>query len=438
LTGYHTVRPHSEKQQRAIFSDKPIIIAATGIQFGKTTIGALRTKIAMHRFTQRDDAFIVAAPNYKIMSQATLPAFLKIMDGFGEYKEQKAEFHMYNGGICYMRTGTDPDSVVGITNVRHIWGDEAGKYSLYFHENLQARASFKEAPICYTTSPYTLNWVYKDYIRLRMKDPNSLEELELIQARSNENPYFPQKEYERKKASMDPRRFNMIYGGQFSKMEGLVYDNFNEELHICDPIIFGNDTRFIAGVDWGYTAPACIAVLALTPNDGVYLVTEFYKSGQTIGNLVDAAKRLEAIYGIERFYCDPASPANIAEFSKAGMTALPADNDIRPGVDALYELIQTDKFKVFRGKAPHFIDEISLYHYATDEDIPENKDVKERGPVKQDDHAMDAVRYPVLALKQSHNFRKLSPKVPGSSSADLRSHKSDHLLKRKQVDEYDW
>jgi len=107
-------------------------------------------------------------------------------------------------------------------------------------------------------------------------------------------------------------------------------------------------------------------------------------------------------------------------------------------VDALYELIQTDKFKVFRGKAPHFIDEISLYHYATDEDIPENKDVKERGPVKQDDHAMDAVRYPVLALKQSHNFRKLSPKVPGSSSADLRSHKSDHLLKRKQVDEYDW
>ena len=142
------VSPHSNKQEQAIFSEKPIVIAATGIQWGKTSVGALRTKIAMHTYTDKTDAFIVAAPNYKIMSQATLPAFLKIMEGYGDYKEQKAEFHMHAGGICYMRTATDPDSVVGITNVRHIWGDEAGKYPLYFHENLQARASFKHAPIC--------------------------------------------------------------------------------------------------------------------------------------------------------------------------------------------------------------------------------------------------------------------------------------------------
>ena len=433
-----TIVPHSEKQETAIFSLKPIVIAASGIQFGKTTIGALRTKMAMHEHTEKDDAFIVAAPNYKIMSQATLPAFLKIMEGYGEYKEAKAEFHMYSGGICFMRTATDPDSVVGITNVRHIWGDEAGKFPLYFHENLQARASFKQAPICYTTSPYTLNWVYKDYIRKRLKDPECLPELELIQARSDENPYFPKAEFERKRQSMDPRRFNMIYGGQFSKMEGLVYDNFNEELHICEPRGFDPSTIFIAGVDWGFTAPAAIMVLAVTKDDGVYLVAEHYKSGLTIAQLVEVAQRLKVIYGIERFYADPSAPANIAEFNKARLTCLEADNEIRPGVDALYELIQTDKFKVFRGKAPHFVDEISLYHYPSEEDLPADKDVKERGPVKQNDHAMDAIRYPVLALKKSHSFRKVSPKVPGSSSADLRSHKSDHLLKKRITEDYDW
>jgi len=436
--GMNVVRAHSPKQEKAIFSQKPIVICASGIQYGKTTVGALRMKMAMHRHTSKDDAFIIAAPTYKIMTQATLPAFLRLMDGYGEYHKADAIFEMYNGGLCYMRTGTDPDSVVGITNVRKIWGDEAGLFSLYFHENLQARASFKEAPITYTTSPYTLNWVYKDYIRLRNKDPHCLPDLELIQARSDENPYFPRAEFERKKQSMDPRRFNMIYGGEFHKMEGLVYDNFQEDLHVVEPRNFPNGTVYVCGVDWGFTAPSVLIVLAVTPDDGVYLVSEFYKTNHTIGMLIEVAQRLQAIYDIERFYADPSSPANIAEFNKAGLTCIAADNDIRAGVDAFYELIQKDRFKVIRGKAPHFLDEVSIYHYPTEEDLPPDRDTKDRLPVKQHDHAMDATRYPVLALKKSHNFRKLSPRVPGTSSADLRSHLSDHLLKKRTQQDYDW
>lgn len=429
---------HSEKQEKALFTDKRIVIAATGIQWGKTSLGAMRIKIAMHTHTDPSDNFIIAAPTYKIMTQATLPNFLQMMDGYGEYSKADAVFRMHNGGTCYMRTGTDPDSVVGITNVRAIWGDEAGLFSLYFHENLQARSSIKECPIVYTTSPYSLNWVYTDYIRKWHKDRSLVPDLELIQARSDENPYFPRKEFESKKRSMDPRRFNMIYGGEFHKMEGLVYDNFNEEIHVVDPRSFERDTIFVAGVDWGYTAPAAIVVLAVTKDDGVYLVAEHYKTNQTIGALREVAQRFKAIYGIERFYCDPSSPANIAEFQKGGLTALPADNDIRAGVDAVYELIQTDKFKVIRGKAPHTLDEITIYHYPSEEVVSPDRDVKDRLPVKQADHAMDALRYPVLALKKSHSFRKLIPKVPGTTSADLSSHKSDHILKKRQRPEYDW
>lgn len=432
-----TFRPHGFKQELAIFSTKKIVLLASGIQFGKTSVGAIRTKIAMHTYLDPSDNFIIAAPTYKILQQATLPPFLRMMEGFGEYSKVDACFRMYSGGTCYMRTATDPDSVIGITNVRHIWADEAGLYPLYFHENLQARASFKEAPICYTTSPYTLNWVYKDYIRLRQKDPKCLPELELIQARSDENPYFPQAEFLRKKASMDPRRFNMIYGGEFHKMEGLVYDNFLEDLHVVDSRSFPPNTIFVAGVDWGFTAPAVISVLACTEDDGVFLVGEFYKSNHTIGMLIEVAERLKTIYGIERFYADPSSPANIAEFNSKGLTCLPADNDIRPGIDALYELIQTDKFHVIRGKCPHFLDEVSIYHYPTEEDLPPDKDTKDRLPVKQHDHAMDAVRYPVLALKKSHNFKKLVPKVPGTTAKDLRSHKYDHLLKKRTTEQYD-
>lgn len=158
-------KPHSLKQEQALFSTKPITICSTGIQWGKSTVGAMFIKKLMHTFTDSRDNFLITAPTYKIMQQATLPEFLRVMEGCGEYNKGDAVFKMHHGGTCWLRTGTDPDSVVGITNVRGVWGDEAGLFSLYFHENIQARASIKEAPIIYTTSPYSLNWIYTDYIR---------------------------------------------------------------------------------------------------------------------------------------------------------------------------------------------------------------------------------------------------------------------------------
>jgi PBSX family phage terminase large subunit len=430
--------PHTEKQERCIFSEKPIVLLACGIQFGKTRVGAIRTKMYMHKYTDPEDSFIITAPTYKIMQQATLPAFLTVMKGYGEYSKGDAIFKMNNGGICYFRTGTDPDSVVGITNVRHIWGDEAGKFSLYFHENLQARASFKECPIVYTTSPYSLNWIYTDYIRKYKKDPSLVPDLELVQARSNENPYFPEKEFQRKKATMDPRRFNMVYGGEFHKLEGLVYDIFEDDRHIVKPRELHPKTIYVAGVDWGYTNPAVISVLGVTPTDGTFLVAEFYKTQQTIGKMVDAALRLKNVFNIERFYCDPSSPANIVEFNKAKLTAIPADNDIRSGIDSVYELMKDDKFHVFENRAPHFVDEVSIYHYPTNEDVTADKDVKEQMPVKQWDHSMDSVRYPIYAIKKSHGLKKRNPVNPKANPIDTRIHLVDDMLKRGVVNDYDW
>ena len=399
----------------------------------------MRTKIYMHRFTDQKDSFIITAPTYKIMQQATLPEFLRVMKGWGEYSKGDALFKMHNGGTCYFRTATDPDSVVGITNVRHIWGDEAGLYPLYFHENLQARASFKQCPIIYTTSPYSLNWIYTDYIRPIKKKNIVMPDVELVQARSDENPFFPKAEFERKKATMDPRRFNMIYGGEFNKVEGLVYDCFDDDQHIIPPQMLPPKSVVVAGVDWGFTNPAVMLVFAVTPEDGIWLIGEWYETGKTINEMVEAALRYKKIYGIERFYCDPSQPAHILEFNKNGLTAIGADNDIRAGIDSTYELIKSDKFHVFQGRAPNFLDEISIYHYPSPDDVGPDKNVKEALPVMQYDHAQDAFRYVAFALKKTKNFKISGPVEPDMASLDTRTHVTDHLLKSNlDVEEYDW
>jgi hypothetical protein len=38
-------KPHSVQQESALFSRKPIVLLATGIQFGKTIVGALWMKL---------------------------------------------------------------------------------------------------------------------------------------------------------------------------------------------------------------------------------------------------------------------------------------------------------------------------------------------------------------------------------------------------------
>ncbi len=410
--------PHSDKQNQAIFSKKPVVVCGTGIQWGKTTVGAMMTLMAMHKYTDPTDNFLVLAPTYKIMQQSTLPEFLRRFKGCGKYHKVEAYFQMEGGGKCYMRTGTDPDSIVGTTNVRFIWGDEAGKFSLYFWENMQARAAFRESQICLTTSPYTLNWIYKELIRPKMKDINARPDVELIQATSKENPYFPESFYENKRRTMDPRRFQMMFGGEWNKFHGLVYDCFEEDVCVINGYQLPSGTKFYAGIDWGTTHPFAMHIRAITPDGKHIQVGEHYETGLTITDMVAIALQKKKIFNIETFYCDPSAPGYIMEFNRAGLSAVGAENDIKLGIDMHYDLIKSGRFKMFKGLCKYALDEYETYRYPDDDDTKgPNVDIKERTPVKQYDHAMDATRYVTIS---TYRHSALRPVIFNDNEDDTR------------------
>jgi hypothetical protein len=301
-----TFAPHSEKQANFLFSEKRISIAGTGIQWGKTSVGVLRLKMAMHQFTDTEDNFIVTSPTYKILYQSTLPPFLAWNGSIGHYHKKDECFEVYGGGKVWFRTNQNPDSVVGITNVRHILCDEAGLYSRYFWDNIQARSSFMQCPISIVTSPYSLNWLYSDFIRPYHNGDETIKNLiHLCQARSNENPYFPESEYDLRKQTMEPRRFSMIYGGAFDKPEGLVYDVFDQNKHAIDSKKLPIGTRYFGGIDWGYTDPTVLTVRAVTETGMHYKIDESFKTQQRGFDSLDEAYRLQNLYGIEKWWADP-------------------------------------------------------------------------------------------------------------------------------------
>lgn len=421
-------KPHSEKQEDAIFSTSRITLAATGIQWGKTSVGALRTKIKIHQYTHPDDAFIITAPTYKVMKQSTLPAFLKLMKGYGRYNKVDAEFKVFNGGTVYMRTETDPDSVVGITNVRHIWGDEAGKYSLYFWENLQGRAAFGECNIDLTTSPYSLNWIFKDLIRPHNKSPFPESEFKYIKAASFENPYFPMAEYERQRSKMDERRFRMMFGGEWERMEGLVYDCYEPKENICAwPETLAD--KVYAGIDWGYTEPFAMFIMGLYPNGQRIQMGEVKKARLTLTAIIDVCREKMTTFGIKHFYCGPDQPGYIQALNEAGIPASAADNSVKIGIAHVYELIKTRKLQYVDGQCIHTLDEVETYHYPDPKDIRPDRDIKDDSPVKQNDHMMDAKRYCIVSTLGAENQR--APKQPGQPTAQTQAQRIARLHKKK-------
>lgn len=424
--------PHSLKQQRALLSDKRLLLLGAGTQWGKTFVGGLRMKIKAATYTDPKDNFIITAPTYKTLHQSTLPAFLGLMNGLGVYDKKFDTFKINNGGTIYCRTETDPDSIVGITNVKHIWGDEAGKYRLYFWENIQARADFCGCGIDLTTSPYSMNWIPKELIKPFEKGLRP--DVEYIQAASWENQYHSLHDPEKrahKKSTMDARRFDMLYGGVFGKMVGLVYDCFEESLHIVPQSQLPSGTKYYAGVDWGFTDPFVLVVRAVTPTGHHFQVSEIYKTGMTISDMVIAAKQKKDIYNIEALYADPSGAGHIEEFNRNGLPCIAADNDIRRGLDLHYGLIKQGLYRVFQGTSPHTVDEYAGYHYPEPEELEPDQDSKEQLPVGQGDHSMDANRY--VTIMTTRASEKHVPKAARETKdLDRMNHeKRIEYLKRK-------
>ena len=207
---------------------------------------------------------------------------------------------------------------------------------------------------------------------------------------------------------MEPRRFNMIYGGNFEKADGLVYSIFNEDTMVVDPFEFPPGTEFYGGIDWGFTHPAVIIIRAVLPTGLHVEVAEFHKSGHTINDLARICQGFNSIYPVKRYLCDPAEPDSISVLCQKGITAVAANNSIRIGIDNHWDLINSGNYKVLRSSCPHLLDEYEQYHYPELKDLNPDQDEVDELPVDQFNHCMDVARYISMdTYKPRHRHNKI-------------------------------
>lgn len=207
-------------------------------------------------------------------------------------------------------------------------------------------------------------------------------------------------------------RYRSMYTGVFFKRyilglwavaEGIIYDMFNEDIHVVDyetiknKLINNPASRYVS-CDYG-TQNATVFLLWNKAVDGNwYCIREYYYSGRdkakqkTDTEYADDLKEWLGDTKVRAIIVDPSAASFIAELRKRKYKVLKAKNDVLDGIRRVATLLNLKKL-FFCNCCKNTIAEFQSYIW--DEKAAAAGEDK---PVKQHDHAMDAVRYFVYTI----------------------------------------
>ena len=198
------------------------------------------------------------------------------------------------------------------------------------------------------------------------------------------------------------QRYASLYTGVFFQRyilglwvvaEGIIYDMFSLERHTAADLESTAPVKYYVSCDYG-TQNATVFLLWQSGPDGKWFCAdEYYYSGRdeitqkTDNEYADDLERFIAGKPIEAVIIDPSAASFIALLRRRGFRITKARNDVLDGIRFVGTLLNLGQI-IFSTKCKNTIQEFGSYIWDTK--------ACERGedkPIKQHDHAMDAVRY---------------------------------------------
>lgn len=384
--------------------DKDGIIADGAIRSGKTISMSLSFVMwAMHTFNGQN--FAMCGKTIGSFRRNVL-FWLKLMlksRGYSVTDRRADNLILIRKGDAenyfYIFGGKDErsqDLIQGIT-LAGVFFDEVALMPESFVNQATGRCSVEGSKFWFNCNPdgpyhwFKLNWIDKRkekqllYLHFTMDDNLSLSEKIKIRYRNMYTGVF----------------YKRYILGLWAMAEGIIYDMFSEAQHVKDPSLFENlllDSNRYVSCDYG-TQNATVFLLWEKGTDGVWYCTkEYYYSGREEGKQKTDAEYADDLENwldkmeIRAIIVDPAAASFIAELRKRGFKIIKAKNDVEDGIRLVATKLNLQKI-VFSTTCINTIKEFASYIW--DKKAAENGEDK---PVKQYDHAMDAVRYFVYTI----------------------------------------
>jgi len=379
----------------------------SGIGAGKTFVGVLRALLNAQEWNPGALGAIIA-PTGTNIRDIILPEMrdLGVFDVEGiEYRGKSAEepgIHFANGSRILLEGADNTRKIERLRglNLAWWWMDEAAIIPKQAWDILTGRLRQGEYRNGFvTTTPKGQNWVYDRFVdavagtEAQHGDATVYaddETLSLLEVPTHANPHNPDDYRESVETEYEGAFYRQEVLGEFTRFDGLVYPWFREDDHVIpDGELPTRYDRVVYGVDWGFSNPSVILAVAYY-DDAPVVLDEVYEERLTVEDLATQLGRLCDDHGDGVVYCDPAEPASIEQLQRAGFDAVPADNDVQPGIQHVAS--RKDALHVSE-RCQNLINEFGMYQYR---DGGDSDNVR-----KEHDHAMDALRY-ALYSSQGH------------------------------------
>jgi len=194
------------------------------------------------------------------------------------------------------------------------------------------------------------------------------------------------KVFERMK-KQNPRRYRVAGLGDWGIVDGLVYENWHEQMFSLKQIQEQHpDLKSGFGLDYGFTNDPSAAFIGFVDLEThtIYVWDEMYEKGLSNKKIYDTLCKMG--YGKDKFTAESAEPKSNAELKGYGMRVKGAEK----GKDSINNGIQwiQDCTIIIHPRCVNFLTEISNYTWEKDK-----FGNKLNVPIDDFNHLMDAMRY---------------------------------------------
>lgn len=290
------------------------------------------------------------------------------------------------GNRFYLFGGKDEGSaalIQGIT-LAGLLLDEVALMPRSFVEQALARCSVEGSRFWFNCNPgHPYHWFYTEWILGREK--KNAYYLHFVM---EDNPSLPPEILARYRGLYTGVFYERYVLGKWVAAHGAVYPMFQQATHVVDtaPVC----DRYVISCDYGTVNPSSFGLWG--HSGGVWFrVREFYHSSRLSGALLtdeeyaDALEELAGALPVELVLVDPSAASFIQCLRRRGrFTVCPARNDVLDGIRMVSAALKAGQLR-FHASCRDTLREFSLYRW----DLDAPGDV----PVKQNDHAMDDIRY---------------------------------------------
>jgi PBSX family phage terminase large subunit len=300
-------------------------------------------------------------------------------------------------------------------NLSWFWCDEVTEIEEDIFLQLQGRLRGVAPRRAWVTgNPNGRDWVWKTFV-----DQNR-QGYGFYHARTEENTFLPQDYIDNLRKWYPAEWVTRFMEGSFDVFEGQIFNEFTPSIHVIradEEFPIPREWPRFRAIDHGICHPTCCLWGAADPDGNLFIYDCYYQRNKLVYEHAQEINQRSENDVIDWTVIDPSTARRDAvsgtsieqEYRNLGINTRPGENAILDGISRLKELLRCDpqhnhplhlrpgapRLHIFGSKCPELIWELQQYRWKDQRPGSQAKEREE--PVDRHNHAIDALRYLVMA-----------------------------------------